>query len=436
MQIVFKISFFIHNRSIFSYFIFYKEGEMIRKSLYFLLIVTILFMPFTSKVTAVRNSSPSFYELYWLIPSSVRVVRLFEEFTLQELKQLEIATKHLNPHEGEYSHSVFSPCGGSIHLHPVESMTRYYKFYPTLRSTSYYKMPSGEMQKTLVFLSCAKNTNGDWLFFHFDIHKILSLKAVLLDQHATIQWEHWDDSPVEASIDGFMGLYQTVWNEFEENHWSDYQDLLSICFSGKLWESLLFTCQTIDLPSFEPNQESHDFVMADSPTELLHWYKKDFEKTRIRDYRFNAKDREALANFLNHTREKVDFSFTDCNVIAYTDYCYYLEDESRRRLLYVGEVTYCPIPECFKNCCLKAIHDENEEWSFSYTNNTMIKDKVFLKTYGLSPLIENCQKDERLYLQYLNALGLLLLNEEEPSSSELITLLFSMRLSDSYPKKY
>jgi hypothetical protein len=409
---------------------------MIRKSLALLLIVAILFMPFTSKVTAVRNSSPSFYELYWFIPSSVKVVRLFEEFTLQELKQLEIAATHLNPQEGEYSHSVFSPCGGAIHLHSMESMNRVYKFYPTLRSTSYYKMPNGEMQKTLVFLSCVRNTKGDWLFFHFDMHKTLSLKAVLLDQHATIQWEHLDDSPVESTIDGFMGLYQTVWNEFEENQWTDYQDLLSICFSGKLWESVLFTCQSTDLPSFVSSQETHDFVKADSPTELLHWYKKDFEKTKVRDYRFNNKDRDALANFLNHTREKVDFSFNSFNVIAYTDYCYHLEDDSRRRLLYVGEVTYCPIPECFKDCCLKAVLDENEEWSFSYTNNTMIKNKVFLKTYGLSPLIENCQRDEKLYLQYLHTLGLVLLNEEDVSSSELITLLFSMRLNDSCLKEY
>ncbi|MDD4029297.1 MAG: hypothetical protein PHX86_06290 [Caldisericia bacterium] len=409
---------------------------MIRKSLCFLCIATILFMPFSSNVTAVDHTSPSFYTLYWLVPSSMKVSRLYEEFTFQEQKQLEVAARSLNPQQGDYSHSVFSPCGGAIHLHPVESIKNMYKFYPTLRCTSYYRESNGEIKKSLVFLTSVKNQEGDWLFFHFDVYKTLSLKALLLNSDATVQWKHISVARVEKSIDGFMKMYQTVWDMFEEKQWSEAQELVSICFSGKLWEDILFSCKTMDENANPSREPLSDFVKANSPKELLDWYAKDFEKTRVRDYRFQTEDRDALANFLNHTREKNDFSFTCFNVVAYTDDCYHLEDESHRRILYVGEVTYCPIPECFRNCCLKALKDANKEWSFSYTTNTMIKNEVFLKTYGVSPLIADCEQEERLYLEYLNALGLLLINDEKPSLSEQITLLFSLRAKDSCPKKY
>ncbi|HXK51697.1 MAG TPA: hypothetical protein PLE09_04040 [Caldisericia bacterium] len=405
---------------------------MIRKSFCFFCVVCIFFMSLSSTVTAVKETPPTFHELYWYIPSTMKVDRIYEEFTFQESQQLEVAAKHFNPKEGEYSHSVISPCGGAIHLHPTTSMDRMIKFYPTLRTTSYFKSPSGEEEKTLVFLTCAKNMEGEWLFFYFDLHGTVSLKALLVDQDASVRWSFEDDTPIEKNKDGLMIMYNAVWGAFEENEWTRPQELLSVCFSGKLWEDVLFSCNTIKVEEDVLDQPSESFEKAESFDDLMHWHQQDFEKTRIADYSFKDEDREALANFLNHTRERMELPYTRFNVIAYAEQCYYLEDESQHRIMYVGEITYCPIPECFKYCSLKALKDENGTWSFSYTTDNMVKSQVFLKTFGISPLLECSSKQECLYLEYLNALGLLLLNCEDGTCSEEITMLFSLRAYDSF----
>ncbi len=408
---------------------------MIRKSLCFFCVVCILFMSPSSTVTAVKNIPPTFHELYWFIPSTMKVDRTYEEFTFQESQQLVVAMKYMNPREGEYSHSVFSPCGGAIHLYPIVAIDKVIKFYPTLRTTSYYKSPNGEEIKTLIFLTCAKNIEGEWLFFYFDLHGTLSLKALLVDKNATIRWSYTDDTPAEKSRNGLMTIYNTVWEVFEENGWTRPQELLAVCFSGKLWEDILFSCNTIEVEEESFDQQSESFEKTESFDDLMHWHEQDFEKTRIADYSFKDEDREALANFLNHTRERLDLPYTRFNVIVYADQCYYFEDESHRRIMYVGEITYCPIPECFKYHSLKALKDENGQWSFSYTTDNMVQNKVFLKTYGVSPLLEDCTKQECLYLEYLNALGLLLLNCEDGSYGDEITMLFSLRAFDSFAEK-
>jgi hypothetical protein len=81
---------------------------------------------------------------------------------------------------------------------------------------------------------------------------------------------------------------------------------------------------------------------------------------------------------------------------------------------------------------LKALKDENGTWSFSYTTDNMVKSQIFLKTFGISPLLECSSKQECLYLEYLNVLGLLLLNCEDGTCSEEITMLFSLRAYDSF----
>ena len=138
----------------------YEEGKMTRRWLCVMLVCILLFISFSHVKTSAATDVNSFYDLYWFLPSNMQVTRMYEEFTFQELMQLEKAAKILNHQEGTYSHTFFSSCGGAVHLHERETGFKY-QFYATLRTTSYYFDEEKNKVRHLIFMTAIKNKNND-----------------------------------------------------------------------------------------------------------------------------------------------------------------------------------------------------------------------------------------------------------------------------------
>ncbi len=399
---------------------------MLKKIISCLCIFVFIVFPYQKNSIALQYDE-NLYDLYWTIPSSVQVSRTYEEFTLLEFSRLEIAALLLNQQSGSYSHTVFSPCGGAVHLHE-RGTNELFKFYPTLRTTSYY-VEQGKEEKHVIFLTAIHNMKGEWLVFHFDIYHDLQIRGLFIDSVGKIVWKQLDETTLECTPEDYYSMFTCVREFFQQKKWTSAEKLLRYCFSGKLWENSIYACNCVEEDCKLDYFPQDDFCVASNPDELCSFSDKNFDKVLIVDYQFTKEDKEHLATFLNTTREMMDYTFTSTNYLAYADECYRLDNEDGK-WLYIGEITYCPIPEAFAYCCLKALKNPDGEWMFSYTTDTMINDTVYIKTYGVSPLIENCDKQNILYFEYLNNLGMIGLNNEPFTMDHWITSMFSFRMND------
>ena len=265
------------------------------------------------------------------------------------------------------------------------------------------------------------------MFFHFDYNRTLTLKGLFIDSNGNIRWQEIDPTPVDHTVNAYYAMYKHVIEAFEQKSMNSFTNLVSICFSGKLWENLIYTCETKNNDSVTPALDETGIVKAFSPSELCTWTDERYSGQEIK-YKFTEEDRKSMACFLNETREKLDFHYENNNFVAYADGCYLLQDEDSSSLTYIADITYCPLPDAFKYCYLQGIKGDNNKWTFSYTTDLIFPDKTFIKTYEISPLLEDENERQKVYLHYLNNLGMLILNEEPFTNSKWITMIFSLRM--------